>query len=253
VCSSDLFVKSEATVSYIPQFGPEQRGTPSVSFLTISDSEISYPRFAAADFAIILRRRAIPTIKNFLSQKTKILFDSSTIPASAFSQKHSQLFGIPATKIAEEKFSSKVVNIIALGAVIRNFFSLDKNEVWLEVKNQLDKKFARNPELEKLNRDALSFGFDFSLERKKYSRAVFDTSKEILIRKNSQRVAQIIPSQCKGCGICIEKCPVSALKFGEVLGVFGTPVPEIDLEKCIACGNCFRFCPDSAIKVEKIK
>ncbi|HPL01377.1 MAG: 4Fe-4S binding protein [Patescibacteria group bacterium] len=73
----------------------------------------------------------------------------------------------------------------------------------------------------------------------------------MIISKNREREAFISPELCKGCGICIEKCPVGALKFGDEIGVYGNPIPEIDIDKCINCGNCFRFCPDCAIKVKK--
>jgi len=71
--------------------------------------------------------------------------------------------------------------------------------------------------------------------------------------KGFGKTAYINPKSCKGCSICVEKCPVKALAFGDTLGVYATPVPDIDLEKCIACGNCKRFCPDAAIKVDKDK
>lgn len=59
---------------------------------------------------------------------------------------------------------------------------------------------------------------------------------------------------CKGCGICIEKCPFKAIRFSQKdLGVYSTPSIEIDMEKCTACGICEINCPDSALKVEKIK
>ncbi len=56
---------------------------------------------------------------------------------------------------------------------------------------------------------------------------------------------------CKGCGLCVEKCPVKAISFSKTeLGVYSTPSVEIDLEKCIFCGLCETTCPDCALKVE---
>ncbi|WP_075859611.1 4Fe-4S dicluster domain-containing protein [Carboxydothermus pertinax] len=62
----------------------------------------------------------------------------------------------------------------------------------------------------------------------------------------------IYPSLCKGCGLCIEKCPTKAITWSEVLGVYGTPSVESN-NKCIACGICQMVCPDCAIYVEKKK
>lgn len=62
----------------------------------------------------------------------------------------------------------------------------------------------------------------------------------------------IFPGLCKGCGLCIEKCPVKCIVWSpEELGVYGTPRVQANMEKCIVCGICQMICPDCAIRVEK--
>jgi 2-oxoglutarate ferredoxin oxidoreductase subunit delta len=63
----------------------------------------------------------------------------------------------------------------------------------------------------------------------------------------------VFPGLCKGCGLCIEKCPVKCIDWSEGLGVYGTPRVEADMKKCILCGICQMVCPDCAIRVEKNK
>ena len=70
--------------------------------------------------------------------------------------------------------------------------------------------------------------------------------------KDNEKAVMIFHGLCKGCGLCLEKCPFKAIKFSEKdLGVYSTPTVEIDMEKCTACGICEVTCPDSALKVEK--
>ncbi|MEW5761808.1 MAG: 4Fe-4S dicluster domain-containing protein [Bacillota bacterium] len=62
-------------------------------------------------------------------------------------------------------------------------------------------------------------------------------------------VFTVFPGLCKGCGLCIEKCPKKCLKWSETLGVYGTPAVEPVDGICIACGVCEGVCPDCAIRV----
>jgi len=61
---------------------------------------------------------------------------------------------------------------------------------------------------------------------------------------------------CKGCGLCIEKCPINlkgenCLHWSKEVGVYQTPAVEAEPDLCIACGTCALVCPDSAIRIEK--
>ncbi len=59
---------------------------------------------------------------------------------------------------------------------------------------------------------------------------------------------------CKGCGLCIEQCPVGALRFtSKRKGVYGNQTIECDIDKCIQCGRCERICPEGAIKIGENK
>lgn len=61
----------------------------------------------------------------------------------------------------------------------------------------------------------------------------------------------IFPRLCKGCGICLEKCPRKALFWGKILGVYSNLTPAVDEKKCNLCGLCEIFCPDCALVVKK--
>lgn len=242
--------KEGLEVAYIPVFGVEQRGTPSISFLTTSHEPIRYPRFDTADIVVILRSRAISRVEKYISPNTQVLFDSSTVnsknlPAVAIKRK-----AIAATKIAAEKYHPKSFNMIILGALSR-ILEIDSEISWEMAAENLGAKLA-DPKVRQMNRDAFIFGYEAILEEKTFSAAVYETKKNKNIYKNAERHGEVDPSLCKGCGVCIEKCPVKALSFGEDLGYFALPVPNIDINKCIACGNCKRFCPDGAIGVDKV-
>lgn len=61
----------------------------------------------------------------------------------------------------------------------------------------------------------------------------------------------VYPGLCKGCGLCIEKCPVKVIEWSKELGFMGTPAVKPRIAGCIVCGICQTVCPDAAIHIEK--
>ncbi len=238
-------------VSYLPSFGVEQRGTPSIAYVIISGSDINYPRFEEADIVMALANRAVPKVNHFITPNTDVLFDSSVIKPNTFTRMAVHKLGIPATALSHEKFNPRSYNVLMYGVLV-NMLKLDSSQSWKAIKNQLKDKF-KTKKIEDDNKNAYEFGYEAVLEKKRFSSPTFETKSTINYYKSKDKKGTINPSLCKGCGLCIEKCPTGALSFGTDLGVFGTPVPVVDLNKCIGCGLCHQICPDGAIFIEKNK
>ena len=59
---------------------------------------------------------------------------------------------------------------------------------------------------------------------------------------------------CKGCGICIDVCPVKLYKRGDEISPKGYVLTDIAFpEKCIGCKNCELLCPDQVIFIEEVE
>ena len=237
--------------SYIPLFGVEQRGAPSVAYIIINDTQVRYPLFKTADWALILHPRATDVVANHISQKTKVIFDSSLMAPPMINKKPAELLGLPATKLANEKFFIKAANLIILGKIAREL-GLPENLIWQETETVMSKKL-KNEKTKDKSRSAITWGYKITLEINNFSLPSFQPKKGVINLKGADKHGWLIPERCKGCGICLAKCPAGAVKFSAHTGSFATSLPEIDLTKCTACGNCFLFCPDGAIKIEKDK
>lgn len=58
--------------------------------------------------------------------------------------------------------------------------------------------------------------------------------------------------RCKGCGFCVEFCPMKILKMSDSYNEKGYKYPElVDPSKCIGCNLCGMYCPDFVIWGEK--
>ena len=75
---------------------------------------------------------------------------------------------------------------------------------------------------------------------------------EGVVHKTTRGRWIIFPGLCKGCGLCIEKCPVGVIGWSSELGAYGTNRVEVNKEGCVTCKICGLYCPDAAISVERI-
>lgn len=67
-----------------------------------------------------------------------------------------------------------------------------------------------------------------------------------------QGIFSVSPDLCKGCGLCIEKCPSQVIDWAMKTGVYGTFIVKAKrIERCTACRICALVCPDAAIDIEK--
>jgi 2-oxoglutarate ferredoxin oxidoreductase subunit delta len=64
-------------------------------------------------------------------------------------------------------------------------------------------------------------------------------------------IVHIIEERCKGCGFCVEFCPLGRLAMSEHTNSKGYHPPEVtEHADCVNCGLCALLCPDFAIYVE---
>ena len=150
---------ADKNVLYIPNFGVEQRGGVSIAFCQIADEAIGEPRFSKADIVIVLSDRAIDRCECYVDENTTVVYDTS-VCTKVPQMKAKEIIGLAANKIANEELSSRVFNIIILGAVIKATAVVDMKYVKEAMELALGKKFAVKPELRELNYKALEKGME---------------------------------------------------------------------------------------------
>jgi ferredoxin len=54
--------------------------------------------------------------------------------------------------------------------------------------------------------------------------------------------AKVDKEKCTGCAICVDECPVEAIKLVDEKAI-------VDEDACTECGQCVDACPNEAITV----
>lgn len=70
--------------------------------------------------------------------------------------------------------------------------------------------------------------------------------------EQEQNYMEVMPSRCKGCGVCVAACPKKCIALGKEINKLGYPYAVFQQNGCVACGMCFYSCPEfGAITVYK--
>lgn len=146
-------------VTYMPNFGVEQRGGVSLAFIQTSDLLISFPKFHHADVVVVLAERAVSRVERYFTKDTVLVFDNSLISEEKLEKYKLEKIAIPASKISKEKLVPKSFNIIILGALFAHL-GLRYKMGEEEIEKFFREKYHKEPQLKYLNKKAFEIGFE---------------------------------------------------------------------------------------------
>lgn len=141
--------------TWLPTYGPEQRGGTANCTVIIADEEIGAPYTDSIDVLIAMNE---PSLNKFLHKiKTGgVVIVNSSMCNAKVDRDDIQVYYIPADDIANEIGSAKVANIVMVGAYINKSGALTEEEMMKTIKVKLGKR----PELLELNKIALKMGME---------------------------------------------------------------------------------------------
>jgi len=135
-------------------YGPESRGGACKSEVVISDEEIDFPKAVEPDILIVMSQHAYNEYAEDVKPGGTLILDPDLIPNEK-DLKNTEVFRVPATKIAEELGRKIVANIVMLGAFTAITGMLDKNAMKESTKTNVPRG------TEELNIKAFEKGYDF--------------------------------------------------------------------------------------------
>lgn len=143
-------------VTWMPSYGPEQRGGTSNVTVILSDEKISSPILNAYDIVIVLNQ---PSMDKFI-EKVKpggiILYDSNGIHHVP-ERKDINIYKIDATDESVRMNNTKVFNMIVLGGLLKVVPMVEMDHIVAGLKKSLPE---RHHKLIPMNEEAIRRGMD---------------------------------------------------------------------------------------------
>ena len=141
-------------VTWMPSYGPEQRGGTANVTVIISDSEISSPMLDNYDTAVILNQQSLDKFESKVKPGGTLIYDSYGIH-KAPSRTDINIYRIDAMEATFEMENAKAYNMVVLGALLKIKNIVPVESVIKGLKKTLPE---RHRHLIPMNEDAINRG-----------------------------------------------------------------------------------------------
>lgn len=111
-------VMQDKEVSWMPSYGPEQRGGTCNVSVIISDERICSPIISKFDTAIVLNQQSLDKFESSVKPGGMLIYDPNGITKEP-TRKDINIYKIAATDKAQELGISKVFNMVVLGGFLK--------------------------------------------------------------------------------------------------------------------------------------
>lgn len=141
-------------VTWMPSYGPEQRGGTANVTVVISDRPISSPVLDSYDTAVVLNQQSLDKFESKVKPGGVLIYDPYGIHRLP-TRTDINVYAVPAMDVAMELKSAKSYNMIILGALLKLNPIVSIESVMLGLKKSLPE---RHHHLLPANREAITRG-----------------------------------------------------------------------------------------------
>lgn len=143
-------------VTWIPSYGPEMRGGTANCTVVIADDEIGSPLVKNPPLAIALNLPSFDKYEESLASGGSLIVNKSMVDRDAKREDINVIF-VPCNEIAEEIGNKKLMNMVAVGALLTVLPEITLKDVEKVLEGHLP---ARHKHLLPMNYEALRRGFE---------------------------------------------------------------------------------------------
>ena len=147
-------------VTFFPSYGAEQRGGTANCYVAVADEEIGAPVTMTADDLIVLNQPSLDRFETYAVPGGTVFLNSSIVNRLP-ERTDLNVVAVPATELAIEMGSEKVLNVIMLGVYI-GYTKILPEEV---VKSMVLSKLGKKKHLLAMNETAFEKGLELGRKR----------------------------------------------------------------------------------------
>ncbi len=152
---AEMGMREHMEVSWLPSYGPEMRSGSAHCHVCLSKERIGSPLISHPEVLVAMNEHSLRKFASTVARGGLILYNRDRLPEDlAITQ--ARVICLPASEMADKLGSSKVANVIMLGALLEETECLSAETAMATIETTVKK-----PELLKLNRAALEAGRQF--------------------------------------------------------------------------------------------
>lgn len=122
-CLAHSAMMKNLQVSWLPSYGPEMRGGTANCSVCLSDEQIGSPLVIKPDILVALNNPSVQKFIDNVKSGGKVFVDSSIADVEIL-RDDVEIYHIPASQLAEDKGLAGMGNIIILGKIINECYSI---------------------------------------------------------------------------------------------------------------------------------
>lgn len=156
----DILNTKNFQISFVPNYGVEQRGGVSMGYIQFGKEKIYYPKFLKADIMILLSERAFTRANDYINKDSIVIYNTDLINDSEI-KKIKNAYGFAFDSLSKEIGSQRVMNMVVLGTIIKTINDCIKLEdAKKSINHKFESKYIKNPNLKVMNEKALDLGYN---------------------------------------------------------------------------------------------
>ncbi|ACI17155.1 2-oxoacid:ferredoxin oxidoreductase subunit gamma [Coprothermobacter proteolyticus] len=151
--------QKQLNATWLPSYGPEQRGGTANCTVVVSDEEIGSPVVDKPMYVVIMNNPSMEKFEKMVEPNGTVILNSTLITLEP-KRTDVNYLKVPANELAEQAGSQRSANMVMLGVIgwlWKDIFTLEELE-----QAMVEKVGDKRPQLVETNKKAIELGYEFA-------------------------------------------------------------------------------------------